>query len=95
MLAMNHLHWIDVPASARSRRGGSSIVAKARLLKVPFGGFVVKAFGTLSVRRGESDREAIRLIARGGPRRPRCSGSSSRERASSPAIRGRRCRAPR
>ena len=36
-------------------------MAKADLLKVPFGGFVVKEFGTLFVRRGESDREAIRL----------------------------------
>ena len=36
-------------------------IAKAELLAVPVGGQIVRAFGTLAVRRGESDREAIRL----------------------------------
>jgi len=61
VLALNHLHWIDVPAVGALTPRRIVFVAKADLLKVPFGGFVVKEFGTLFVRRGESDREAIRL----------------------------------
>ena len=61
VLAVNHLAWIDVPAVGAFCPRRLVFVAKAELLEVPVGGHIVKAFGTLAVRRGESDREAIRL----------------------------------
>lgn len=61
VLAVNHLHWIDVPALGALCPRRLVFMAKAELLEVPVGGLIVKAFGTLAVRRGESDREAIRL----------------------------------
>jgi 1-acyl-sn-glycerol-3-phosphate acyltransferase len=61
VLAVNHLHWIDVPALGAVCPRRLVFIAKAELLAVPVGGQIVKAFGTLAVRRGESDREAIRL----------------------------------
>jgi 1-acyl-sn-glycerol-3-phosphate acyltransferase len=61
VLAMNHLHWIDVPAIGALTPRRIVFVAKSEVMKVPFGGWVVKEFGTVFVRRGESDREAIRL----------------------------------
>jgi 1-acyl-sn-glycerol-3-phosphate acyltransferase len=61
ILAVNHLHWIDVPALGALCPRRIVFMAKAELLDVPVGGLIVKSFGTLAVRRGESDREAIRL----------------------------------
>ena len=61
MLAVNHLHWIDVPVIGAVCPRRIVFVAKAELLAVPVGGPSSEPFGTLSVRRGESDREAIRL----------------------------------
>ncbi len=61
VLAVNHLHWIDVPALGGLVPRRLVFMAKAELLDVPVGGFIVRSFGTLAVRRGESDREAIRL----------------------------------
>jgi 1-acyl-sn-glycerol-3-phosphate acyltransferase len=69
VLAMNHLHWIDVPTIGALCPRRIVFVAKSEVMKVPLGGWVVKEFGTLFVRRGESDREAIRLsreAVRGG-----------------------------
>jgi 1-acyl-sn-glycerol-3-phosphate acyltransferase len=61
VLAVNHLHWIDVPSLGALCPRRIVFVAKAEVLAVPLAGRFVRAMGTLSVRRGESDREAIRL----------------------------------
>ena len=81
VLAVNHLAWIDVPAVGALCPRRLVFVAKAELLEVPVAGQIVKAFGTLAVRRGESDREAIRL-SRQAVSRGTCSGCSSRGRVS-------------
>ena len=56
---------------------------------------LIRAFGTFSVRRGESDREAVRLMRAGRARRAARSGSSSRARGSAAACPGRCSPAPR
>ena len=61
VLAVNHLAWIDVPAVGALCPRRIVFVAKTELLQVPLAGRFVGAMGTLAIRRGESDREAIRL----------------------------------
>jgi 1-acyl-sn-glycerol-3-phosphate acyltransferase len=61
VLALNHLSWIDVPAFATLCPRRIVYVAKAEAHQVPALGRFIRAFGTLQVRRGESDREAVRL----------------------------------
>ena len=61
VLAVNHAHWIDVPVIGTVCPRRIVYLAKAELHKVPGFGGLVRAMGTLAVRRGESDREAIRL----------------------------------
>ncbi|MDQ4081677.1 MAG: 1-acyl-sn-glycerol-3-phosphate acyltransferase [Actinomycetota bacterium] len=61
VLALNHLAWIDVPVYAILCPRRIQYLAKAEAHEVPGLGHFIRAFGTLSVRRGESDREAVRL----------------------------------
>jgi 1-acyl-sn-glycerol-3-phosphate acyltransferase len=61
VLAVNHLAWIDVPVIGTLCPRRIVYLAKAEAHATPLLGQVIRAFGTLSVRRGESDREAIRL----------------------------------
>jgi 1-acyl-sn-glycerol-3-phosphate acyltransferase len=61
VLALNHLSWIDVPAFATLCPRRIVYLAKAEAHQIPGLGQLIRAFGTLSVRRGESDREAVRL----------------------------------
>ncbi len=46
----------------RLRRGTINYVAKVEAHRVPGLGQLIRAYGTLAVRRGESDREAVRLM---------------------------------
>jgi 1-acyl-sn-glycerol-3-phosphate acyltransferase len=62
VLALNHLHWIDVPVVGVVSPRTINFVAKIEAHQVPGLGHVIRIFGTLSVRRGESDREAVRLM---------------------------------
>ncbi len=95
VLAINHLHWIDVPALGALCPRRIVFMAKAELLDVPVGGLIVRSFGTLTVRRGESDREAIRLsreaVRERRPARALRRGDAPAD-AATPA---RRCPAPR
>ncbi len=61
VLAFNHLHWVDVPVLGTLTPRRIVFLAKIEAHAKPGLGPLIRAFGTLSVRRGESDREAIRL----------------------------------
>jgi 1-acyl-sn-glycerol-3-phosphate acyltransferase len=61
VLAMNHFSWLDPPAFGAACPRVIYYMAKIELHRVPWLGQLIRAFGTYSVRRGESDREAVRL----------------------------------
>ena len=61
VLAVNHLAWIDVPVVGTLCPRRIVYLAKAEAHSTPVLGPLIRSFGTLSVRRGESDREAVRL----------------------------------
>lgn len=62
VLALNHFHWLDPPIFGSSCPRTIYYMAKAEAHRVPGLGQLIRAFGTFSVRRGESDREAVRLM---------------------------------
>jgi 1-acyl-sn-glycerol-3-phosphate acyltransferase len=62
VLAMNHFSWLDPPAFGAASPRPVRFLAKAELHEVKVVGPLIRSFGTLSVRRGESDREAVRLM---------------------------------
>ena len=62
VLAMNHFSWIDVATFGSCCPRTIRYVGKAEAHRVPGLGQLIRAFGTLSIRRGESDREAVRLM---------------------------------
>jgi 1-acyl-sn-glycerol-3-phosphate acyltransferase len=62
VLAVNHLHWIDVPLIGTFSRRDIDFVAKSEALGVPVFGAYIRWFGTIAVRRGESDRDAVRAM---------------------------------
>jgi 1-acyl-sn-glycerol-3-phosphate acyltransferase len=62
VIACNHFSWIDPPALGASTPRTVYFLAKVEAHRVPGLGELMRAFGTLSVRRGQSDREAVRLM---------------------------------
>jgi 1-acyl-sn-glycerol-3-phosphate acyltransferase len=62
VLAINHLAWIDVPLVGGLSPRNLNYVAKRELLDVPVIGPYIGWHGVISVRRGQSDREAMRLM---------------------------------
>lgn len=62
VLAFNHFHWIDPPVFGRASPRTIYFLAKVEAHRMPGVGQLIRAFGTISVRRGESDREAVRLM---------------------------------
>lgn len=60
VLAVNHLAGIDPPLLGQYTRRPIYFMAKAELMATPFVGDVLRDCGVFSVRRGESDRDAIR-----------------------------------
>jgi 1-acyl-sn-glycerol-3-phosphate acyltransferase len=62
VLATNHLHWIDVPVVGESSPRNVDFVAKVEAVKFPALGDFIRLFGTIAVRRGESDRDAVRQM---------------------------------
>jgi 1-acyl-sn-glycerol-3-phosphate acyltransferase len=61
VLAVNHAHWIDVPAIGALCPRRIVYLAKSEAHEYPVLGPFITAMGTLAIRRGESDREAVRL----------------------------------
>jgi 1-acyl-sn-glycerol-3-phosphate acyltransferase len=62
VLAFNHFHWIDPPVFGLLSPRPIYFLAKVEAHRVPGLGELIRAFGTISVRRGESDREAVRRM---------------------------------
>ncbi|MDQ3176372.1 MAG: 1-acyl-sn-glycerol-3-phosphate acyltransferase [Actinomycetota bacterium] len=62
VLAFNHFHWVDPPVFGLLSPRSMAFVAKVEAHSIPGLGHVMRSFGTISVRRGESDREAVRLM---------------------------------
>ena len=62
VVAFNHFHWIDIPCVGYASPRNLYFLAKVEAHRVPGLGQVIRGFGTLAVRRGESDREAVRRM---------------------------------
>jgi 1-acyl-sn-glycerol-3-phosphate acyltransferase len=62
VLAFNHFSWIDIPCVAWATPRPLYFLAKVEAHRVPGLGEFIRAFGTISVRRGESDRDAVRRM---------------------------------
>jgi 1-acyl-sn-glycerol-3-phosphate acyltransferase len=60
--AINHLHWIDVPILGVVSPRNIDFVAKVEAVRVPGIGRFLRWHGTIAVRRGQSDRDAVRLM---------------------------------
>jgi 1-acyl-sn-glycerol-3-phosphate acyltransferase len=62
VLAFNHFHWVDPPVFGLLSPRSMRFVAKVEAHRIPGLGQLIRSFGTISVRRGESDREAVRQM---------------------------------
>ena len=60
--AINHLHWVDVPVVGLTSPRDIDFVAKAEAVRFPGLGRYLRWHGTIAVRRGEGDRDAVRLM---------------------------------
>jgi 1-acyl-sn-glycerol-3-phosphate acyltransferase len=61
VLALNHFSWLDPPAFGAACPRNVFYMAKAEIHTVRGLGPLIRSFGAFAVRRGESDREAVRL----------------------------------
>lgn len=62
VLAMNHMHWIDIPLIGTLSPRDLDFVAKVEAAGLPVLGRYIRWHGTIAVRRGESDRDAVRAM---------------------------------
>jgi 1-acyl-sn-glycerol-3-phosphate acyltransferase len=62
VLALNHFSWLDPPAFGAACPRNIRYMAKIELHAVKLIGPWIRSYGTFSVRRGESDRDAVRLM---------------------------------
>jgi 1-acyl-sn-glycerol-3-phosphate acyltransferase len=62
VIAINHFHWIDIPCIGWVTKRNIYFLAKVEAHRVPGLGQLIRGFGTLAVRRGESDRDAVRRM---------------------------------
>jgi 1-acyl-sn-glycerol-3-phosphate acyltransferase len=62
VVALNHFSWIDIPLFATANPRNTYFVAKAEAHRIPGLGQFIREFGSFAVRRGESDREAVRRM---------------------------------
>ena len=62
VLAVNHLHWIDVPLLGSLSPRNLDFVAKVEAIDYPGFGRFIEWHGTIAVRRGQSDRDAVRAM---------------------------------
>jgi 1-acyl-sn-glycerol-3-phosphate acyltransferase len=62
VLALNHFSWLDPAAFGAASPRTIYYMAKIEAHRVPGLGQLIRLFGTFSVRRGESDREAVRMM---------------------------------
>jgi 1-acyl-sn-glycerol-3-phosphate acyltransferase len=69
VVAFNHFSWIDIPAYGYASPRTLYFLAKVEAHRAAFLGWYIRQFGSFAVRRGESDREAVRRmreVVRGG-----------------------------
>ncbi|MCE3286409.1 MAG: 1-acyl-sn-glycerol-3-phosphate acyltransferase [Gaiellaceae bacterium] len=64
VVACNHLSWIDPPVLGAAIPRTLYFMAKVEAHRVPGLGQLMRSFGAFPVRRGESDREAVRTMRR-------------------------------
>jgi 1-acyl-sn-glycerol-3-phosphate acyltransferase len=62
VLAINHLAWIDIPVVGAQSPRNVNFVAKVELEGVPGFGRFLSWHGIIAIRRGESDRDAVRAM---------------------------------
>ena len=62
VLALNHFSWIDIPCFGVANPRNTYFLAKAEAHEIPGSAQFIRAFGSFAVRRGESDREAVRRM---------------------------------
>ena len=62
VVACNHYSWLDPGALGAACPRTIHYMAKVEAHRVPGLGELIRAFGTFSVRRGESDRDAVRMM---------------------------------
>lgn len=62
VLAMNHFSWIDIPCFGYACPRNVYFVAKSEAHDIPGLGELIRLFGAMAVRRGESDRDAVRRM---------------------------------
>jgi 1-acyl-sn-glycerol-3-phosphate acyltransferase len=62
VLALNHFSWLDPPAFGSASPRNIRYLAKIEIHRVKALGQLIRAFGAHPVRRGESDRDAVRLM---------------------------------
>ena len=60
--AINHLHWIDIPLVGVLSPRNVYFVAKAEAADNPVVGWYLRLHGAIAIRRGESDRDAVRRM---------------------------------
>jgi 1-acyl-sn-glycerol-3-phosphate acyltransferase len=60
--AINHLHWIDIPLVGLVSPRTVWFVAKAEAANYPLLGSFLRVHGAIAIRRGESDRDAVRRM---------------------------------
>jgi len=60
--AINHVHWVDIPVVGVVSPRNVDFVAKVEAMKYPGLGEFIRVFGTIAVRRGASDRDAVRAM---------------------------------
>jgi 1-acyl-sn-glycerol-3-phosphate acyltransferase len=64
VFALNHFSWLDPPAFGTASPRSMHFMAKIELYGVPGLAQALRTLGAFSVRRGESDREAVRTMRR-------------------------------
>jgi 1-acyl-sn-glycerol-3-phosphate acyltransferase len=64
VLAINHVAWIDIPLVGALSPRNINYVAKVELERIPGVGAYLNWHGIIAIRRGESDREAVRAMRR-------------------------------
>ncbi len=64
VIACNHFSWLDPAALGAGSPRTIYFMAKMEAHGIPLVGSLIRVLGTFSVRRGESDREAVRTMRR-------------------------------
>jgi 1-acyl-sn-glycerol-3-phosphate acyltransferase len=62
VVAANHFSWIDPPALGAACPRTLYYMAKVEAHRIPGLGQLMRSFGAFAVRRGESDRDAVRTM---------------------------------